>query len=55
MISGHQEYGGRSYSAHPIELIGELQQELLDVASWASILWDRLQRMKHAASGAIDE
>jgi hypothetical protein len=29
----------------PLELVGEVEQELLDVCAWSFILWGRLQRV----------
>lgn len=55
MDKGAVEYGEKSWSKDPIALIGEVQEELADVAGWAGILWCRLQRMKVALSEIRDE
>lgn len=45
---GRHEYGDRSFSRAPAELVAELQDEALDLAGWGFILWARLQRMRDA-------
>lgn len=40
---GLEEYGDRSFSARPTELVREISEELLDVSAWSFILWARLQ------------
>ncbi len=42
---GAREYGDRSFSRSPVKLIGEIRQELRDVAGWAFVLDCRLQRI----------
>jgi hypothetical protein len=32
-------------SGPPLELVGEIEQELLDVCAWSFVLWGRLQRL----------
>lgn len=46
--AGAREYGERSFSRAPAELVAELQAEALDLAGWGFILWCRLQRMREA-------
>lgn len=46
--AGRREYGDRSFSRDPRELVAELQDEALDLAGWGFILWCRLQRMGDA-------
>lgn len=41
-------FGDKSYSREPLALLDEIQQELEDVAGWASILWARLDDVKRA-------
>lgn len=48
MAAGEPVFGDRNYSSDPVVLIGEVQQELEDVAGWASILWARLDDLKQA-------
>lgn len=43
MAQGAKEYGERSFTASPDQLLGEVQQELEDVANWAFILWCRVR------------
>lgn len=45
---GRKEYGDRSFSRDPAELIGEIEQELLDVCGWAFVLWIRLKAAREA-------
>lgn len=51
MISGMQEYGDKSFTQEPVQLIRELQQEAMDLHCWGFILWNRLEHMKRAALG----
>ena len=43
---GEETYGDTSFSAHPITLIHELKEEVLDIANWGFILWTRLDDME---------
>ncbi len=45
LTQGHADYGDRSYSATPADLIREIREELADVAGWASILDERLAKI----------
>lgn len=47
MKKGFKEYGDKSFSRPPLELIEELQQEAIDMAGWGLILWCRLDDMKN--------
>jgi hypothetical protein len=49
--SGRRAYGDRSFAADPRELIGELQQEALDLAGWGYVLFCRLEAMQRALHG----
>lgn len=60
--AGAREYGDKSFSASPVKLIGEIQQEIFDIVGWSFILSCRLQRVadtlddlakacKHRAAG----
>lgn len=42
---GKREYGDSSFRRPMVELVGEIQEELLDVAGWAFILYSRLERL----------
>jgi len=44
--AGAREYGEISFRREPSELIGEIEEELLDVCGWAFILWCRLRRLQ---------
>lgn len=46
--AGANVYGDISFSRDPMQLIGEVEQELLDVAGWSWILYHRLQKLKAA-------
>ena len=46
--AGRREYGDRSFSREPRELIREVEEELFDVAGWAFILWSRIRDVRVA-------
>jgi hypothetical protein len=48
--AGEREYGNRSFARPPTELVGEIAEELEDVAGWAFILWCRLRDLRVALS-----
>lgn len=41
--AGRREYGDASLVREDAELIGEIEEELLDVAGWAFVLWLRVR------------
>jgi hypothetical protein len=43
---GDKVYGDVSFERDPTELLGEIEEELLDVVGWAFPLWVRLQKLK---------
>lgn len=43
---GADEYENKSFSAHPITLLREIEEELLDVANWSFILFKRIRKIK---------
>jgi hypothetical protein len=45
LAQGREMYGDESFKRPPLELVGEIEQELLDVYAWSFILWSRLQRV----------
>lgn len=45
---GRADYGDRSFSADPDELLRELQQEALDLAGWGYVLFRRIEAMREA-------
>ena len=46
MEAGHREYGDKSFSRDPLELLGEVREELFDVCGWTLILLVRLEELK---------
>lgn len=49
MVAGRVEYGDRSFSRHPTELLDELAEEALDMGGWGYVLWHRIQQAREAA------
>ena len=49
---GQVAYGDRSFSREPAELLGELEQEALDLAGWSYVLFCRIRRAKEAIEEA---
>jgi len=43
---GHHEYGDKSFDRPACELLDEIQEELVDVAGWAEILYSILEERK---------
>lgn len=50
--AGQRAYGDKSFSRDPSELLGELEQEALDLAGWGYVLWCRVRAAKAAAQKA---
>lgn len=46
--AGREAYGDKSFSKDAAELIGELEQESLDLAGWGYVLFVRLEAMRAA-------
>jgi hypothetical protein len=46
LADDQKAYGDESFSRPVDELIGEIEEEMLDLAGWGFILWTRLQRVK---------
>ena len=46
---GAQQYGNASFTRPLGDVIGEIEQELLDVAGWGLIAWVRIRRARAAA------
>lgn len=42
---GEKEYGDKSFSADPLTLVREIQDEIADIAGWGFILHARLERI----------
>jgi hypothetical protein len=53
--AGRAAYGDRSFDRPTAELVGELQQEALDLAGWGFVLFERLRRLKAAAKRVDDD
>jgi hypothetical protein len=57
--AGSEAYGSASFTRPANELVGEIQQELEDVAGWGVLLWIRLERLRGrvdaAGEGGSDE
>ena len=51
MKDGAKEYGNQSFTRDPQLLLGEIEEELMDVANWSFILYCRLQKMRQALAG----
>lgn len=43
---GAECYGDKSFDKTNERLAQEIQEELLDVAGWGFILWEKMQRLK---------
>lgn len=52
--AGEQEYGDKSHGRHTLDLIDEIQQELEDVAGWAAILHNRLDKLRAKAQSETE-
>jgi hypothetical protein len=50
--AGRAEYGERSFSRPPDELLAELQQEALDLAGWGFVLWARIDAARNKCVAA---
>ena len=46
LSQGQATYGDASFDRHPLHLVAEIEQELLDIVGWGYILWTRLQRLE---------
>lgn len=53
--AGRAAYGDRSFSLPPAELAREVEEELLDVAAWAFILWTRVRAIRTATTSTRHE
>jgi hypothetical protein len=49
---GQVTYGDKSFARDPSELLGELEQEALDLAGWGYVLWRRIRALKAAVDAA---
>ena len=46
LAAGRRTYGDRSFARPPRELVREVEEDLLDVAAWAYILWYRVRALR---------
>jgi hypothetical protein len=46
--AGRREYGDQSFTRPPAALIGEIEEELLDVVGWSAVLFARVQRLRRS-------
>jgi hypothetical protein len=44
--TGAREYGDESFGRDPVELAGEIEQELMDVTGWSFVLFCRMKRLE---------
>lgn len=49
LAQGAKEYGDASFELPPSALLEEIEDELLDVAGWAYILWVRVHALRTRA------
>lgn len=47
---GRRNYGDSSFEQPPARLAEEIRQELLDVAGWAFIMWERINELEQRLS-----
>jgi hypothetical protein len=47
LARGAREYGDGSFERSPSELLGEIQEELLDVCGWAFVMLVRLKALEN--------
>jgi hypothetical protein len=52
--AGRAAYGDRNFEASPTKLIGEIEEELLDVMGWTYVLWQRLRALHEIESPALN-
>jgi hypothetical protein len=53
--AGRREYGAESFARDPAELLGELEEEALDLAGWGFVLWHRIESMQERLAGGVPE
>jgi hypothetical protein len=46
LVVGAREYGNKSFEKTNNELLKEIQEEILDVAGWSYILWEKIERLR---------
>ena len=43
---GAKEYGNDSFKKSQVKLMEEIQEEILDIAGWSYVLWQKLENLK---------
>ena len=46
LIAGAKTYGNSSFERPLVAIIGEIQEEALDIVGWGFIAWVRLERLR---------
>lgn len=52
LYRGADQYGDASFRRPAGELVGEIEQELMDICGWSFIAWCRLRRIREAIERA---
>lgn len=52
LYKGADSYGDLSFTRPCPELIGEVEQELMDICGWSFIVWCRLRKIREAMEKA---
>ena len=55
LSAGAKEYGDRSFSRHPMDLMNEIQEELLDICGWSYVLFTRLKKVQNALQEGVSD
>jgi class 3 adenylate cyclase len=53
--AGEIEYGDVSFDRPLVEVIGEMQEEVLDIAGWGFVAFVRLEQLKRLAQEVLDD
>lgn len=53
MQLGHKLYGNDAFREHPLKLLSEVKEELIDISGWSIILYSRIENLEHAIAEAI--
>ena len=51
MDRGRTEYGDKSFYKPDGILLGDIQEELIDVCGWSIILWTKIEKLKSSIKG----
>ena len=46
MEEGYNEYGDKSFNCTPAELIGEIEEKIIDICGWSMILYSKVKDLK---------